>query len=295
MKNSILFFTLICSLLLSCKKDKHANSGKTATRYPVTFSVNGFSQTTGPITNAIGKQTNNVVPAGSSLNNIVYVLFKADGTAIKNIYQYKGTGYGQVFGTIKDTLEKGNYVAVFYGTPLTDQLTLGAATEVSVHNGQELFSKRVNFTVGETNNSQTVNLERISASCKIVLEDISAAPPFSTIVVTFTDDSQFAVFPDTAIQQKAISWSLLNKGKYDPNSSYSVYDGIYHTSGPVTMQITVSGLTTVIAKKTINNVMFYKNTQTILSGKLFAADTAGTNGLTPTFNTTFKADTTIKF
>lgn len=297
MKHTILAI-LAAMLLFSCKKDKPAKPDNSGKLYTVNFKVNSFSQVLEPI----GKSSadKKLLADGDSLalkiNSILYRLYTTNGTLIK---QKTSISSAKEFGTLLDSLAAGNYTAVIMG--FKGAYTIQEPNTVLPDVNTSLFYKKINFTVSNQNLNQQVALERMNAGLQIILTDEG---PISSSVLqyraTVNDYQAFSIFNYTPVtvpnETRIITLKKdkgnFNGGTFDLGTSVS----ILNTTGPVTVTIWAAsnlGGNVIYAQKTLNNVMFYRNKKTILTGKLFSNDPGATGGtgFTTSLKTEFEPDT----
>ncbi|MCC8410274.1 hypothetical protein LJ707_15135 [Mucilaginibacter sp. UR6-1] len=310
MKSKVLIFILIGIAALSCKKDKTSNQpvddGKL---YPVNFTVNGFIQQHEPITNSSGKKLTADTPLKALAQRIYYRVYKPDGTLVKS---RRNTNYTLAdFNKFKDSLTVGNYIAVFLaydkshggysvGGNGPDDLFTFTARETTPMEAL-IFYKKISFTVTSSgSNSSTIALERVNAGLQLKITD--AVPAGVTyIAASYQDYNGFQVFNNKPIPNWDPNdehfWGSIDHGMStaatpgQTNTTSAVWPYILNTVTPITVTIRANGF-----QKTVYNVMFYRNTTTILTGKLFTNEPsgAGNAGFQTTFKTAFDTDSIIK-
>lgn len=291
---------LLSVILFSCKKEHSTNNNTTGKTYAVNFNLEGFTQTTTPITNSSKTQVNAVVaPTINSVYYLVYKLFDSNNTLKKTLkVKYDAPG----FGTFKDTLSAGNYTAVFAGVQqyfVDDNTKFSYNTNSSTINTfYDSFTKKVPFTVGSTDLNTPVVLKRSTAQLQVVITD--AIPVGVTnfkieIRNELHDYSYLDDAPSTAFAYNASIYNIFNSS-YVGTVNYSPpLIAICNTVSPTTVVISAQTNTNqIVAKKTIPNITFVKNTRTVLSGNLFTPS-ADANGFHVQYNQAFTDSTKVNF
>jgi hypothetical protein len=310
MKKYILLFTAICIVILSCKKDKATKpANQDGKLYPINFNVSGFTQTQEPAISASGKRLAADTPLNAILPYLQYRLYTPEGILIKKFIAKRSNAD---FGKFTDSLATGNYTAVFLGylqksTTVLDEApddVLTAAGRIFGPLEETVYYKKINFSVPATS-VQNIALERVSAALQLVIKD-PIPSNVRLIDVTYNDYNGFSVFKDQPIwywdfensenntQYISIDHSFstkINVPAGTSNFTTSVWPYILNTVTPIEMTIAAyefDNSSTIRAKKTLN-VMFYRNTKTILTGRLFSNDAAD-EGFKTTLKYNFAAD-----
>lgn len=313
MKKYLAIIAFISLAALSCKKDQKENRGEDTVGklYPVTFSVNVFTQQHEPVINSTSPRLLADVPLKGRINHLMYSIYKLDGTRVKSRSDRRFAD--ATFGTFKDSLAAGEYILTVLGSDQSStnyQLNNGNVYTVSTRYSKpmecRLFSKKINLTVSPNgNNSQTITLERVNAALEIVVKD--KVPYNSTINVGYVDYHGFGMFNN----ETGKYWDDNDPPEYQvnrhshhlplpggvSNPSVLITDDVLNTSTPIDIGISVTDNNkNVIAQKTVYGVRFYRNTKTILTGRLFSNDPSGTGnaGFQTTFKTAFEADSIVK-
>ncbi|MCD8740267.1 hypothetical protein LT679_06600 [Mucilaginibacter roseus] len=283
MKKNLILLTIISLAFFACKKDRATTSGTDTDgkKYAVTFGVNGFDQVTEPIGTKAGKKTLADTSNIRKIASLSYVLYNTNGKKIKT-KNYKNTEVE--FGSIRDSLPQGNYIAVIIGG---DFFING-----DVANAGITFYKKISFTVSNSPFSQSVTLERMNAGLQVIVEDTVPAGDYPrSYRISVNDYSTFSIFNYQPLSTTFIARSYLKETSQRDTIDIGTIPSILNTVTPMTVTVGAyrnSNGTSVIALKTIGNVMFYRNKKTILRGKLFNNDTTGTGnaGFKISFNNT---------
>jgi len=286
MKKVLFFcFIFISIVWLSCKKDNKAKTDPQGKLHPVSFNITNFKQENRPIDQNIKEKVNAVAtPDSTNILKLVYNIYDASNTLKKSIKIKKGA---HDFGTIKDSLASGNYTAVFVGVTDTVHFTENATsfyyrgtigditTDLPL---SETFYKKVSFTVGSTYLQQDIVLQRLNSQMQVVIKD-TLPPGVVKITVNINlVDRHYDYFADKSNNPTTfISVPIFPASDKIGTANFTIgpIKGLIATDHTSIVTIIATSVTSaVIAKKTIPNVQFQRNTITILSGNLFVNDPA---------------------
>lgn len=288
MKKAILF-TLVASLLLSsCKKEHSGGTKPTNGTYKINLNVSGFTQSV--VTSATNKtQVNDLKTAavtgiGGFLDQLYYYVFDSNGKLVHFLSQ---DSTASNFGAISDNLPAGTYTVVI-GAGKKGFNTFSLSTSLIPQNGWyfsynpspyaiplawlDTFYDKFQLTVsGDVN--QTVQLNRIVGQLGVVIQDTIPASA-NTIVVTITQEDYALMFFPT--EKLAIANTLVNTitlpAAVKGTNTFTTTNIIGNTATPITVEITCfDAAKNILGSVTVNNVSIQKNTETILTGKLFGS------------------------
>ncbi len=286
--------TLLCTLAIcvaltsACKKSQHATpeSPKTQT----TFTVADFSQTVVPM----GKSGSSISDIGDTLKNyadyLIYRVYNSSGTLVSSKDQ---TSSSPTFGTITDRLEPGNYTVLFVASKdvigyqynsLASALIFGHdpgfdwVNDVRVQRisraWEDTFLKKISITVGTDPFIETVRLDRIVGALELNLEaGVPAEVAKITISVEYDQNTyqvNTGVRSSTLIKTKEFTVTDSDRGQ--PNKKFLMH--VFNVTRP--QLITIKGFNTqneLVTQKVINNVTFFQNKKTILTGNLNVSST----------------------
>lgn len=293
-KYIVVLFVILFTALQACKKDNQSSGESQEKKYDVSFNVKGFEQV---IESATSIKNKKVTEADPSLHNyyLLCLYYKADGTFIASEGKYS---FDEDYGEFKTKLATGNYTAIIFAH--------GDSGEYEVEDGNiyffdyrydhppgplaQIYSKRINFSIDAQTNDvvQDVILQRYFSTLALQITD--ALPSNLVAIETEVKDrGGMNIFDDvTAANSKTITVKSTKQITGQTGTTDYLLDTdlkILNTGGPTEVIITARGTSGIITRKVIPNVNFYKNTKTILRGKLFDNDQTG-NGAG--FNASFE-------
>jgi hypothetical protein len=297
MKKILTCIALLSVSLFSCKKD-HKPAVKTDDKlYDVKFSMASFSQTI-----VDGKTTYSIPATGADIQYLLYQLYDSANQLKKTIVV---PSTATEFGTFRDSLKTGSYTAVFAG--FSDQYDISGSvyqnTQDSDVSGSAFFYKKVSFSVGSSNITQSVALDRMTAEIQVVIKDAIPAGIKRIRVTASFETYTFDLLNGVNLPQPAYR-NLF--GYVDNNVSASAIGTsgyvvppakfIHNTITPMTVVIQCYNSTTECCGnptylKTVSNVLCKANTRTILTGNVFSGDTTSTHGFSVAFKSSFDTDT----
>ena len=229
---------------------------------------------------------------------ITLAFYDAAGTEVYKTTQVRGDGSYTTFGVFTANLPIGHYsmVAVARAHFDGDAFTLTSPTEAAYtsERPRETFSKVQSVTVTDAAPLDLeVTLDRISAKLKILSTDNRPAG-ISKLRTTFAKGGK-AFNPTTGLATSDAGFTQTN------NSSAAVGSPIEIGIMPLlytdeeSMNVTIEVLDAsdnVLLTKTVNNVPFKRNRQTILTGAVFTADASAAAFK---LETSWLADETVNF
>lgn len=320
MKRVLYSIVAVSMMFFSCSKHNNPSPPPSGQKYTVKFNV-GFSQSIGPLTNSIiktqGIKTNAVDTVNDTLKNytgiLYYVVFDSNQHIVRNISQ-KATDAD--FGTITDQLLPGNYTVVIgageahlkediYGSGghLTNAFYYQGFTSPYVNPNDNYlppffantFYKKMSITVGSSNASYSINLDRMVAQLEVIVQDAIPAGAKNLTVYINGDASALATLNLAVVNTGNYFYPLTNLVAGTTNTTE--YITVANTATPLTIEIKCidAGGTTVFADKTITGVTFQAGATTVLTGNLFSAGSG--QGFTVTYDPKWNVGTptTIHF
>jgi hypothetical protein len=287
MKRNIIFLVLCCAVLLSCKKDKKAPDLQPQSKErQLSFTINGFTQSTGPVTNSVNKKLETNAIQDSSM--LTYVLLDSTNTVVKIVNQSSSDAS---FGTFTDNVLPGTYYVAFLASELPSntqtiktKLTykdkgrfnyMSTTTPSVAAPWRDLLYVKSKIVVANNDLALSFTLTRIVGKIQLeVLDAIpSGAPGLSLLFTEF--NTYFSVITGKFITSSTgvIGGQSITVLPGTTLNSIIAYTATLNTSLPVTI---VSYHTprsstdqTTIIKKTFG-ITCQANKLTIVSGNLFS-------------------------
>lgn len=268
MKALILFSSIACLFLFSCKKD-HQNNTTKPQMYQLSYSVTSFSQQVGPI-NATGQKTNSLAVNASLKDSIDRLYFCVYNTSNNKSDFITQSSSDPNFGTFRDSVPAGAYIVAFVGvkgpndygylnpTARNPSDATWSPLTFSFSPPEEIFMKTFALNVSASATTQHVILDRIVGQLQINITD---ALPFNAALVKVQ-------FPDGA------------GGNYTPyqktitaadraTTPYQLTFFNLKSGAPFTVTLNFYDAQNVLVlTKAIPNVTCSPNTKTILTGKI---------------------------
>lgn len=309
-KHILIIVVLVSTVLQACKKDKQPNVKTDDIKHTVTFNISGFEQVIEPTGFAKDKKR---VLADTSLRGqyLVCLYYKADGTFISEetrSYDYDDPD-NENYGVFKKDLSAGDYTAIFFAYNEFDEYRIeDGYIYYDEHSNEDypdplsnIYSKRINFSItSQTGDiAQSVIMQRYFGTLAVQITD--ALPANVTSIETQVNDWYgMNIFEDTNVLNRGYTIVKFNKvltGQAGViNYLVNTDSKILSTGGPVQVTIIAYNNSSVITKKVLPNVNFYKNTKTILRGKLFESNQTGNNaGFSTSFETFLPDSITAEF
>ncbi|MGN6639432.1 MAG: hypothetical protein ACTHJ8_11020 [Mucilaginibacter sp.] len=305
MRKLFLYITIIPLLFVSCKKDQRNPGIQAQKKYAVKFSVTGFTQQI--VGSVNGKlQINNLQSLSNSLDTTIigtlyYIVYDSNGNLVTQITRTSGQAN---FGNISDELPAGTYHVNFGGgkTGLLVNPWLDGGLEGyrNFHYPNQLpnippwsddfFFKQINLTISSGNVSQDVSLERVTAKLTVNIQD---ALPSNADHVIISVNKEYYEFPfgiPNLAQYGApgsISPTFVIPSSAIGTTNYKMSMLMMNTVTPFTVKIDCyDSAYNLIGEAIVNNVSLQRDTQTILSGKLFGSGTGVNTGLNTAWDQT---------
>ncbi|QEM11982.1 hypothetical protein [Mucilaginibacter rubeus] len=257
MKRYLLGLALICMVVLSCKKqssDTNTPSKPTKEQHVVTFNV-GFSQQTGDLeTNSLKTNSTTATTALADVADVMYLAIYNTNGSLLHILKKVSTDNG--FGSFIDTLNYGNYTAIFAagktGLSLTPEyhwvgketggffVEHNLSTDVLIYGSEtgpvigptlfnkDAFYKKVALTIPQTA-ALTINLDRITSQEQVVVEDAIPAKAKALELKISYVASMFYVnsgAPQTTFRNTIYTYSFLTPTDIG-KTNYSFNTGIF--------------------------------------------------------------------
>ncbi|WP_207422278.1 hypothetical protein [Desertivirga brevis] len=294
-----LMIFLAVSLSMSCSKNPIEPEKLEKNKQVVTFSTNGFQQTVTEINpqKSINVSSNDTLMKYAP--KLYCQIYKFDDETLTDGFLAFDRTYKRSdsnFGTITAALVPGNYVAIivasghqFYrlaglGGQWPDMLYsnchFNTMTSVAIPfiPVDQIFYKKVLFTVGGEPLNQEVTLTRMVAGLDVVIKD--AIPSNITSIRVIVDDAPFYNFYRDSSGGNVDKISGVNPSNSGTNviSTYVVANGIR------AVQIIAYAGEEIVAQKNLS-CTFYTNKKTRLEGSLFTTNASFTVAVDPTWET----------
>ena len=281
-KKAILLFVAASGLLFSCKED-HSATNPAKKTYQVNFNVSGITEqiigSTGKKQQINSLQTNVATGITASIGVLYYFIYDSKGALVSQLTQDSTTAN---FGTISSNLTAGTYTIVFVGGKsalnmvLTDDLSTAdiEGYPTGYVPWKDTFIDKFQLVVSTSSITQTVVLSRIVGELSINILD---KLPANANSIALTVSNEFE------------NYSFLDKAPYGTSAPYTATFTVptsaigtesfkrslimINTTLPFTATIVCYDANKkIIAQSIVTNVSLLVNTQTILTGYLFGAD-----------------------
>jgi hypothetical protein len=279
---------LLCIVVLlnnSCKKDKGT---KQKQKYDVNFDVSGFSQASGGFgTTSVKKEVNslNTNALADQLDVLIAIIYEGNPTTSgTKIYKSTHLLTDPNAARFTASLPPGNYTAVIYGgkgitevegDPVNDP----DAFNTTVKPWNDVFYKKLPFTIAGAVLNQSVVLDRITAQLQIKLQDNIQAS-WQKITVSYPDYTYLQNLTLTSPYGFARTAFNLTKTFAATDVGATNYTIVLETANngePFTVMLTLYDTgNNVISTRTIDNVICERNKRTILTGKVYSNSTGFT-------------------
>lgn len=300
MKRNVICFTLAAFLLGACKKDNTTNDKPTGKTHKVTFSITNFKQQTVNNQSKVKVNTATTITAAIA-PKLYFTVFDSQGNVVKVITQ---SSSATNFGEVSSNLEAGTYTVLAAAggsglllsslegiriTPHTYQINNLQTTRITystwgipalgqelddalqVKNWSDTFYEKFSLTVGNTDITQNVTLERIVG--KLVINVVDAIPTNAKrmfIRVTDEDVVNYASTLDNDYNRFFnLDIALPDSVKGKSGANFDII--MANTTRPFSVTFTFFDTAdkALANSVTVNNVSLQKNTATILRGKVF--------------------------
>lgn len=278
-------FCIIVSSLYSCKKDKGT---KQKQRYDVNFDVSGFSQASGAFgTTGIKKEVNSlkINALADQVDVLIAIIYEGNPTTSgTKIYKSTHLLTDPNAGRFTASLPPGNYTAVIYGgkgitevegDPVNDP----DAFNTTVKPWNDVFYKKLTFTIADAVLNQPVVLDRITAQLQVKLQDNIQAS-WQKITVSYPDYTYLQNLTLTSpygFARTAFSLTKTFTATDVGTTNYTIVLATANNGEPFTATLTLYDTgNNVISTRTIDSVICERNKRTILTGKVYANSTGFT-------------------
>jgi hypothetical protein len=325
MKQVILGLLLLCTVFTSCKKEHTPVTEPTdPTLRKLLFNV-GFSETNNLEINRL--KTNSTDTLLTNHATILYYAFYNSAGTFLNLV--KQTSTDADFGSYTANLKAGAYTVIVAGgitgftysgraadveqggtsyilappsSLSTDVLLYENTSGEAINFTSDAFYKKLNVTVTNSNQNQTVTLNRITSK---VVVNINDAIPANTKSIKATFNFPAYEFEVGSGNRIAAGGSALNFAVFSNitpaqigTTNFKLSTLILPNSSTFTIDLTAltipwsSGIynidpATIIATKTVNNVTAQPNQITTLSGNLFGGPSATGQNFIPMIDTSW--------
>jgi hypothetical protein len=324
MKKLICILTLAVSFF-SCKKEPgqpELPQVMKEKKHGLTFNITSFTQQVKGM-----KKGNSVADASLKdfANYFTYIAYDSGGTEVSRLKQdssgsttrirnpfpdlYPAEQFAgeQTFGCIKDSLIAGEYTIVMVASKRlvsisnrgeqTLDYTFEPFNNASFYfnrgldswsRAEDTFFKKFTVTVGNSDLQQNTQLDRIVGKAEINIMD---SKPGTTYKFLFVNENEAFKFSDEipfGNTDDVINEQYVGAVEGKANLSYSKF--ILNTVIPISVIIKVYEGETLSASKTIENVRFYKNKRTILTGNIYS-DKSPSSAFSVTVNDEFDEET----
>ncbi|WP_295792240.1 hypothetical protein [Mucilaginibacter sp.] len=286
MKKAILLLLVAVAFCSSCKKDQKKGPATPPKTYKVNFNVSDFTQIlVGQSTNTPhtdGLKTNTTPPLSSYIDVLYYYVINSNNTLVRSLEQLSDASN---FGTIADELPAGSYTIIFAAgkTGLNagafetlDQAYLkGYGTGTPALPWKDTFFKKFTITVTAAGVNQSVSLDRIVSQLTLNIEDAIPANAHSIEITarTYLEYSFLTAGPYPTPPTDNFVSTFIIPASAIGTTNYKVSLITLNTTDPSSVKIVCKDASgNILASTIVNNVIMHPNTQTILSGQLFATN-----------------------
>ena len=281
--------TLLCTLAIcvalttACKKSQHARPETPKT--DATFTVAEFSQSVAPI----AKSNSAVLDIGDTLKNYAdYLLYRVYNSSGNLVSSKNQTSDSPTFGTITDRLEPGNYTVVFVASKdvigyhsnfLGNALIFGhdpgfdRVNDMRVQRlsraWEDTFLKKINITVGTSPFVETLRLDRLVGALELNLE--AGVPAEVSRIAISVEYDQNTYNVNTGVRSSTLiktkEFIIADSDRGLPDKKFLMH--VFNVTRPQLITIKAfNAQNELITQKMINNVTFFQNKKTILTGNL---------------------------
>ncbi|MGF7042915.1 hypothetical protein [Mucilaginibacter lappiensis] len=305
-----LIFLLVCLFNLSCNKDHSSKPVVTEPQklYNIHFTASGVSKLPQSLTDkklAVNGLKTNVIDINSGyLKTLYYAVYDVNGVQVHALSQDSTTAN---FGSFTDKLPAGNYkVSVAAGmSGLAFKIGYRHDEPVIYYNDlyvdsplpgpfgwKDTFYSNFSLVVGNTDINQSVNLTRLIAQLQVNIEDPLPATAKKIVISTGTDYERCFLRFDTGVPVeydgiKNISDITTIAGSAIGTTNYKISKNVLTMGKPFTITITCYDANSkILGQVAVGDVVFQRNTITLLSGKLFGGGSPGNVTLNTQWNVT---------
>jgi hypothetical protein len=184
MKNKLMLPAIMVLFLFACKKESNTTPVVKETetakqKYPVDFSLSSFTESSTPLST---KDVNSLSSAAlkDQILYLYYFVYKLDeNSAYSQVSHAVQTSSDPNFGTLKDTLEKGQYAVYFIGTRgpgymnflyISSSVRTDPIFFYSDKHVHDTFLKGITLNVGGPT-TQAVELSRVASELTVKITD----------------------------------------------------------------------------------------------------------------------------
>jgi len=292
-KSTVPYLLLPILLLCSCKKEHSKNNGPEPRTYKISYNVSGFTQ---QIIGSAGHkqvnslQTNSVTGLAASSDFLYYRLY--DYTTGNMVHQVNQDSSMANFGSVDDYLPAGKYIAAFVAAKPgvavnTAALSNGAAIGFlpSQTSWSDTFFQQDTLTVSGSDVNQNISLQRIVGQLTIKLLDIFPAAASKVTIFVSQESNGFSLATATATGTTTLTFNDPVPDALKTTAGYKRSFFMMNNTAQFTVTITCYDANNgILAQSAIPNVSISRNTQTILTGNLFATGASFNVGLNLPFD-----------
>jgi hypothetical protein len=291
MRKTLPYLLLSCILFFSCKKEHEATLAK---KYKITYNLSGFTQQI--ISSANNRNLSSLHSksfasglAGSA-DFLYYRVYDFNTGAV--IHQINQDSSMTNFGNLSDDLPAGKYVIAFVTSKHTvtvnsAALNNGAGISVpATSTWPDTFYSLDTLTVNNTDATVNTNLHRIVGQLTLNFLDIFPAAAYKLNVIISQEYHSFSITGSSAAGG-APSLSLIDTIPATFKTTAGYKPGIFmiNDTGPFTVTVICYDVSNrMLAQAVISNVSIQRNTQTVLTGSLFATGAGFNVGLNLPFD-----------
>jgi len=307
MKKALLYMAFAVLCFSSCKKDKKTTPvPPTDTKtYSVKFRVSDLNGQ--KITSTGTTKVNDVIAIPASITRIMYTAINSQNKTVSFVSQNRG-GDG-TFGSIEDNLPPGTYtIDLCAGTGILDGNK--AATYIqkefssdysnlSINNDAywlDAFATSFKITVSDQPIDQSVSLHRIVGQVTVNLLDKLPANAYSLKVdvsnesdyYSFLTDKPVPYNPSVGYKMHTHSKTILIPSAAIGTTNFMQSYLILNTGSDISRVVNITCYDLggkIIAQVSLSNVVIQRNTNTILSGKIFGSDSGFSITIDPNWGT----------
>lgn len=290
MKKALPYLSLCFLLFFSCKKQHTPAPEK---KYKITYDLSGFSQQV--IGSATKKTINNVhlnstTWLAASANFLNYRVYDFNTGAL--IHQINQDSSMANFGNISDYLPAGKYVVAFVASknalPVNSlPLNSGAGITLSgLTSWPDVFYYKDTITVNAGDINASINLNRIVGQLTIKLLDVFPAEANKLTITVSGEYKTFSIATSSVTGDvTTLTYDDLIPSEFKTNAGYKRSNFMMNNAAPFTVTLTCyDAANKILAQTQIPDVSIQWNTQTILTGNLFASGAGFNVGLNLPFD-----------
>jgi len=304
MKKTLLLLASAVIFITSCKKD-NSTTKPSAKKYNVTFNVTNFStkQSAFALKRHTGPSSADALPSLNTYFDVLYyVVWNTEKSAIEEVVQDSTMSN---MGTITDALPAGDYrisiVAGKKGLVIDDNYFGNNDFGYGGNSWQDTFWTSFQLTVGSSDISQNVTLNRVVGKLEVTLLD--NIPANAANITISTDQEAYGLdlwqgyfFTDPP-ESVSFTVAIPDSAKGKPNFTIDRLIGncgnnpIYSGLSPLNIVCTAAD-NSVIASTTVQNVYCQQNQKTIVSGDLFSSLASSTQSFKVQVDTAWSSGVT---